>query len=376
MVKPVEHAAPSALHCSPPRKFARLLLPVFLGLWTYLSGCNLANAGWGSASTVTTKTPGRASVTTAVESLGMTLKDSETTAALPFYSGSPDEMCRDQRFFNKSGEVVRGTMDCGSIDEIVTCAEDGQVSCLTSRQYPSLDVKRVVSAKMLTTLVAGGVAGKLKLCSRAGEIGCVATPHFSAFAASHLHEPFSKSAGMNQLTTCTREGQENCILSASFRMVPTTLSCGPVCSVDGEQECVVNSPLKAIAASTISAWDLRSGHSLAGVAGALKTNCRNGVNPSVFNHDGSVATISNRVTKSGISSDPWDTVDGAPASAHAKVEAWSSDTFCDDSNFLDVTTKDGGRSRNACGSNAVCIYQDRISNIQVTGILASDANST
>ena len=349
---------------SPVRRFAAGNLRLFqLGVWLYLCGCNVHDV---SSSRETSKRlqagergSGLATANVFVAgnqaSTHLSLNPNQVQDAPPFYSGLPSNICSDQQYRNHAGKIVYGTKDCGTSDHLAPCNVDGQVDCLTDSRYPAMDASQLVEEQMLFSMVAGGIAGKLKPCRNAGEIGCFAAPEFSP---------------------CTRDGQENCILTTALQMVPKAQACHPICRIDGEQGCVVQNPFKAMSPSGITAWDLRSGHTLGGLAGVLKTNCRNGVNSSIFNHDGDLASVANAVTTSGIKNDPWDTVDGAPPRATGKVDGWSDATFCDGAVFVDVTTNSGGISLSTCGSGGVCIYQDQISNMQVTGILAGDAKST
>jgi hypothetical protein len=153
----------------------------------------------------------------------------------------------------------------------------------------------------------------------------------------------------------------------------------PSCSVDGDTNCVVSGIFKAANTTGMSAWDLRVGKTLAGYSGALKTNCRNTVNSSIFNYDGydgAVGGLGTGGVTSGTAFDYWDTIDDYYGFPSSRVTAWSTDTYCDSSTWLDRTTTDGGTSFTNCGTSSTCIYQDRITNLQVTGILASGGNTT
>ena len=130
-------------------------------------------------------------------------------------------------------------------------------------------------------------------------------------------------------------------------------------------------------ACEINPWNIRIGTTVGGMAGALRTNCRNIVNTTYYNWDGVIGSLPN-TSSNDVSTnyDYWDTVDdfyGFPAN---RVTAFSSDTFCDSSVWSDVTTIDGGTSFVACGTSSQCIYQDNLSGLKVTGILAAGGNTT
>ena len=128
------------------------------------------------------------------------------------------------------------------------------------------------------------------------------------------------------------------------------------CIVDGQSECMVSGDFKAVnVISGFSPWDLRAGRSIAGVAGALKVNCRNGT-----------ATIGGGAGN---------TIDDYNGFASDKVTTWPSGTFCDGSNWQDLTTADGGMSFTDCATSpSNCQYKDLISNLVVTKA-ASTANT-
>ena len=116
----------------------------------------------------------------------------------------------------------------------------------------------------------------------------------------------------------------------------------------------------------IDPWDLRSGRTMAGITGALKTNCRNGVN-NLYNFDGFLSGLTIDAAATGVRDDFWDTIDDFdwPMQPIRKVADWSDDTFCDSTTFADVTTHDGGKTFTTC-NNSVCIYRDKITEIEVT----------
>ena len=128
------------------------------------------------------------------------------------------------------------------------------------------------------------------------------------------------------------------------------------CTVDGQPNCMVSGVFTAFNVSGFSPWDLRAGRSIAGVAGALKVNCRNGT-----------------ATSGGVG----DTIDDYNGFAGPRVTTWPSGTFCDGSNWQDLTTPDGGMSFTSCASSSAnCQYKDLISNLVVTKTFTSASTWT
>lgn len=126
----------------------------------------------------------------------------------------------------------------------------------------------------------------------------------------------------------------------------------------------------------INPWHIRAGITVASKAGSLKTNCRNTINNTYYNWDGSVASLIDTGSTAGTANDFWDTLDDFYGLAPDKVTAWSSNTQCDSTNWTDVTTTNGGISLTTCGTSGTCIYRDELSGLRVTGVLSSGNNTT
>jgi hypothetical protein len=145
--------------------------------------------------------------------------------------------------------------------------------------------------------------------------------------------------------------------------------------VEGVSNCFVGNNFKAANAANLSAWNIRSGTSIAGVPGQLKTNCRNTVNSAYFNYDFDAgAPLSTHGHNSGTQLDPWDTVDDFYGWSLTPVSGWASDTLCDAYVWVDKSTTDGGNTPSTCDGTNPCAYQDQISNLLVSTRLAASAD--
>lgn len=108
---------------------------------------------------------------------------------------------------------------------------------------------------------------------------------------------------------------------------------------------MVSGSLKAANVQNINAADIRSGKSLAGVAGTLKLGlCRNGVSNTVFNFT-ETPMPTNAAGNANGGSDPyhwWDSVINLhfPTAFSGTDAAWSDTYFCDGSQMVDVTNTD------------------------------------
>lgn len=113
-------------------------------------------------------------------------------------------------------------------------------------------------------------------------------------------------------------------------------------------------------------WDVRANveYGSSGALGAMKYNCRNSINNSIYNYDGLVSGLTNSGTTAGTTFDIWDTIDdysGFPASTNVPASWDSSLHYC------------GGYSKVASDSNVwldttpgncnatFCMFKDKIS---------------
>jgi hypothetical protein len=144
------------------------------------------------------------------------------------------------------------------------------------------------------------------------------------------------------------------------------------CSSDGQIGCRTTAAFKAANVSSVSAWDLRVGRTLAGVSGFLKTNCRNTVSDSVYNFDftTSISELDETATTTGLAPDFWDTSDDDSGFSTTAVSGWPAASTCGADTFTDVSTTDGGTTLISC-SSSTCIYKDNVTNLQFTAPLSA-----
>ena len=107
-----------------------------------------------------------------------------------------------------------------------------------------------------------------------------------------------------------------------------------------------------------TAWDIRVGTVINGVTGALKVNCRNRANSSLFDSDSMPPGTA--ATTAGVVLDYWDTIDdfnNNGAFPTELVNGWTSATDCAKDVWQDMTT-------GTCDSTAKdCMMKDRVSGL-------------
>ena len=295
----------------------------------------------------------------------------ETLNDLPLFGGSVHEICSDQSFYDVSGTVMRGSKNC-SVSR-PKCSHDGETNCIANKDFPAVATAQVEPDKLSLGQTVGGVAGSLAQCNSLEASGCITTTTYPAQikntdAVTHDETNHNLMAGTVRL--CKFENDFDCLIPSGFKANHRTSVCAvALCTLDGQQDCIADGSLKAANVATLDPWDLRAGLTAAGVAGALKTNCRNGVN-NLYNYDGFLPGLASVPVATGLRDDFWDTSDDyyQYSPPNRKVTYWSQNTFCDATTFADVTTNDGGRSIIACNETS-CIYRDRITELDVAEAL-------
>jgi len=138
----------------------------------------------------------------------------------------------------------------------------------------------------------------------------------------------------------------------------------PVCSSDGQQNCFTNSTYPSVDTTSVSPSDVRVNISMGGLAGALKTNCRNTVAMGTYNFEGIVTAVSNAAsTDATLTFDIWDTLDDY--SGNTSDTPWAaagSPYVCDSAGWTDITV---GTCDAQATSNTICEFQDNASGLIV-----------
>ncbi|RYZ91179.1 MAG: DUF1566 domain-containing protein [Proteobacteria bacterium] len=195
-----------------------------------------------------------------------------------FYSGSKTdfpimikveaEVCLGEKFYDASGSLKTGSRIC---DKVSVCSQEGQLNCLTSMEFPSVQ-KSALAAKVLNGQSVAGVAGTGALapaaCSADGQVGCVANVSYPAVLKTGLE---------------TKVVLGSSVANVSGQVLPRPADC----STDGGVACVVDGTLyKAAKLSNFVASNIQSGVQIAGLNGTLSGT------PSVCSSDGQTGCVS------------------------------------------------------------------------------------
>lgn len=209
-------------------------------------------------------------------------------------------------------------------------------------------------------------------------MGCVTTPDQCAASTYTPPSPPVPSglttSGSTVYVECSQDGQIACITTESFKAADmrsvsqTNVKAGvKIAGIQGTL-------------ATPDSWDLRAGVSINGVSGRLKVNCRNRVNPGVFNHDGLISSIGQQArTADSTSYDIWDSIDDVNGLPPSLVVGWSSATDCSGVNsannpegiWRDVTTTDGITASSCGATPANCAVEDKVTGLWWTSLQLS-----
>ncbi|RYZ58273.1 MAG: DUF1566 domain-containing protein, partial [Proteobacteria bacterium] len=155
----------------------------------------------------------------------------------------------------RTGTSIAGVSG-SAIETPADCAANGSVGCVAVANYPSMDKVLIDTnkAKILNTLTIGNVAGTAANCSASGTSGCYTVTNFPALDRANFDSNKVKAlatvsyAGVSgTLASCVGEGSD-CY--------------NPLYNVSSQK-------LKAIDTTPITATNIKSGTTIAGVAGSL-----------------------------------------------------------------------------------------------------------
>ena len=129
-------------------------------------------------------------------------------------------------------------------------------------------------------------------------------------------------------------------------IVTGTLETLPTCSSDGQQNCISSATAPAVNTTTIAAVDIVTGKSIAGVSGTFTPGsvlgyCRDGFNNTIYNNNGVPGNAASNSAGGGNAFDWWDTVDDFANSTTTTAPAgtpWANGFYCDGSLMTDVSS--------------------------------------
>ncbi len=260
---------------------------------------------------------------------------------LPIIIDDASEICSTKQYIDKNGDTQTGTKNCyGS----------------------SADLTNLTAGNIKSGVTINGVTGSVTPapanCAADGATNCVAVDSFPAALAS--------GAASKLLSGQTLAGVSGNVMLPAVGKVLTGTAFG-VGGIGSTGTYSVTAP---------DPWDIRFGTTVNGISGKLKTACRNAVNSTKYNFDGSLSGLGDAAITSGSIADVWDTVDdwnNSGAVPSALPSGWDN-YLCggvetsagDDKVWKDVTTA------GCSSSTSQCRFKDKISRLEFSALPISD----
>ena len=172
------------------------------------------------------------------------------------------------------------------------CTSDGQTACVADASFPAADASLAVAGNIKSGVTIAGTAGDYPSSTyplpSASATADLDNATFNAKIKSATAFEYWTSDGTHQTGAGDADiTAANIVSGTSIFGTAGSASAGggPTCTSDGETGCTTDNTFKAVDTSSINAWDIKSGKSVGGISGLVKTNCRNAINSSLYNSD-------------------------------------------------------------------------------------------
>ena len=312
------------------------------------------------------------------------------------------------------GPAAQNFNGSATLESHSNCNSDGQQDCVSSGSYFAatacnanaqdscyLNSANSYDAADLTNLSAGSIKRGITIAGTTGNFPSSTSPlprYSDSGATTNTSggEETDLTTFITQLTTdgtfeywdssgIRRTGSgdsditnTNVADSVQFENLSITGSFATsTCNTTVQGTCEADSACRWIgSACEINPFNIKSGVTIAGTVGTTKTNCRNRVNSSLYNYDGSTDSIPTTSTTAGSTIDWWDTIDNYNNNSNLlptfQPPSWNTDNLCGKELWSDITA-DG-----ACDSAADdCLMKDNVTGLTwsegypVTGVASA-----
>ncbi|HET9236776.1 MAG TPA: DUF1566 domain-containing protein [Oligoflexus sp.] len=240
------------------------------------------------------------------------------------------------------------------------CTTDGSIACLANGSYPAADMSLATAGNIRSGVTIAGQLGaypsgtyRLPSASTVADLTDTnfATQMKSATAFEYWGSDGSHHTGAGDADIAAAN------LVANIDVFGTLGTAAAVpCSASTETSCIADNACRWTgSACELNPWNIRSGISLSGQLGLMKTNCRNRANSAIYNSDFSMPGTAG--TTAGLVVDWWDSINNHNANLNALPTelptGWTAQNVCGKELWSDMTS-DG-----ACDSAADnCVMRD------------------
>lgn len=114
----------------------------------------------------------------------------------PIITSDPSQVCSDKKFFDRNGDIQKGTKYCG--DELKDCSSDGETDCLTTKDFKAIKMATLLPSEIragvsIASVTGTGVPESHVDCSSDGEVGCVTVAAFKSVNMANVNAANVKS---------------------------------------------------------------------------------------------------------------------------------------------------------------------------------------
>ncbi len=263
----------------------------------------------------------------------------------------------------KSGVSIAGVAGSATLESHADCAADGMTGCVTTASYKSADMSVVNNGNIKSGVTIAGITGQYPSATYP-LTGADATADldfatFDAKIKSGAVFEWFDAYGNRYTNTGDLDIAAANIISGMTIFGTTGTAVSTICGSDGQTDCITTTTYKSANTSAYTAWDVRKGKTIGGVAGEI-TFFKNMANIISFDRttgDGAVTGL-----------DIYDTIDDYnnggifPTQNNAGWDQASGANWVMDPANDEIG--DGGTANNGiCDGTESCVFIDRLTNL-------------
>lgn len=234
------------------------------------------------------------------------------------------------------------------------CTTSGMTGCVATASFRSGDSSNLMPENVKKGIVTNGITGDYPsstnpLAGASGTLDFLAVDFESQIISSTTFEWFDSAGNRYSGTGDTDLNAANLAYGKNAFGIIGMAGIGADCSSDGQDGCYITGTLKNVDSSAYTAWDIRKGKTLGGVAGSL-----------AFPKNMAISSVYNRTTGDGAAAgvDVYDTMEDYTGSSFP-TQAPTGWDQANGSNWLRESTTDTNSNGN-CDAGETCIFIDRI----------------
>ncbi|MGE0172307.1 MAG: DUF1566 domain-containing protein [Oligoflexales bacterium] len=194
---------------------------------------------------------------------------------MPTFSGDPAKVCQGDKFIDEDGNLVEGTRVC---EQAKDCSADGELDCLTNEAFKAADMSIAQAGAIKTGVTLAGVPGEYPSANYpladASNLADLTTSTLANQIKTADGFEFFDSTGARHIGNGDPDLVATNVAAAVdiFGTVGTHAAGATEshsdCNGDGQVGCVTTNGYKSADMTNVAAGNVKSGITIAGVAGA------------------------------------------------------------------------------------------------------------